>query len=111
MPQKVPARHKAKLEASRSGWQRRETSLAELSLTGVHREEMQDRTHVPKDTGKGLKALGPGWVSGNAHPDTQPLCVPSQAHCPARLALNVTGLVPLGACHWDIAQPSSPGNL
>lgn len=68
-----------------------------------------------KALGKGLKALSPGRVSGDAHPDTQAHLSPSSAHCPARLALTVAGLVPLlgtalGARCWAIAQPSSPGN-
>lgn len=63
---------------------------------------------------KGLKALSPGQVSGDAHPATQALLAPSSAHFPAHLVLAMAGPVPLlgtalGAHRWDIAQPSSPG--
>lgn len=86
-----------------------------VSHQGSQGIQCRIRPMFMKALGKGLKALSPSWVSGGAHSDTQALLAPSGAHCPARLALNVAGPVPLqgtalGARCWAIAQPSSPGN-
>lgn len=76
---------------------------------------MQDQTHINESIREGAEGTESWLVSSDAHDDTQALLAPSSAHCLACLALSVAGLVPLlgtalGAHHWDIAQPSSPGN-
>jgi len=110
-PARVTSTHPSWKQAAVGG--SGETSLAELSLTEVHRG--RNAGSDPCSLGKGLKALNPGQVSGDGHPVTQALLAPSSAHCPAHLALSVAGLVPLlwtvlGAHRWDIARPSCPGN-
>lgn len=54
-----------------------------------------------KALGKGLKALHPGWASSEC-------TLTHRLHLPPQVPLLGTVL---GACHRDIAQPFSPGNL
>lgn len=82
---------------------------------GSRGKKCRIRPMIMKALGKGLRVLGPGQVSSDAHADTQAHLAPSDALCPVHLALTAAGLVPLlgtalGAHCRATAQPSSPGS-
>lgn len=98
----------SELEASRRGsGDGRDFAGRAVFHWGSWGKKCRIRSRLMKALGKGLKALHPGWTSGDAHPDTRaPLALPSAMCRTGATAGASTGCLSLGHCTALLCRPS-----